>query len=357
MKNNKGKKWIAVFLGFFITILLCTGGMTALIDPYFHYHKPLKGLQYRIHNERYQNNGIVKNFDYDAIITGTSMTENFKASQFNELFDVKSVKVPFSGASYKEINENLDVAFRYNDNIKVVLRCLDYNAILLDKDWMRYDDSFYPHYLYDEKLYNDVLYWFNKDVFINETLYTLWYTSTGQKTTNFDEYVNWSEKYTYGKDTVENTFQRAEKAGKIEHLSKEERDTIRASIDQNVTSLAKENPNIEFYLFFSPYSIYFFDRLNQNGTLEKQLDAEKYVLELLLPYDNIHMFSFFGETDMICNLDNYKDVGHYGGKVNEHILNWMAEGHDELTLDNYEEYCEKEREFYLNYDYDRLYDN
>lgn len=149
---------------------------------------------------------------------------------------------------------------------------------------------------------------------------------------------------------------RPEKAKKTEQLSKKDREMIKANLKQNVISLAEEHPETEFYLFFPPYSIYSFDSLNQQGALEKQLDAEKYALELLLQYDNIHMFSFFGETDLVCDLDHYKDIAHYSEDVNEQMLNWMAEGYDELTLDNYEAYCKEEREFYLNYNYDGLFE-
>ena len=79
---NKNKKWCLLFMGetlFFLTVIIL---LTVIVDPFFHYHKPLASIQYQITNERYQNDGIIKHFDYDAIITGTSMTENFKTSEF-----------------------------------------------------------------------------------------------------------------------------------------------------------------------------------------------------------------------------------------------------------------------------------
>ena len=104
-----GKKWTAAFIAVLLALLMGMGAVTAVIDPYFHYHKPLERYQYVIENQRYQNNGIVKHFDYDAVITGTSMSENFKTSEMNEIFGVNAVKVPFSGSSYREINDNLVV--------------------------------------------------------------------------------------------------------------------------------------------------------------------------------------------------------------------------------------------------------
>lgn len=176
MSNKKWILWFITICG----ILLCGfGAVTVIIDPYFHYHKPLSSLQYPIDNERYQNDGIVKHFEYNAIITGTSMTQNFKASVFDRIFGVDSIKVPFSGASYKEINDNLLIATTCNSDIKLILRGLDYNRLLDTKDEMRYEEEFYPRYLYDNNLCNDVKYVFNKSVLFETTLRVLEYTNGG----------------------------------------------------------------------------------------------------------------------------------------------------------------------------------
>lgn len=117
------KKFFKINIFGIILILFLTTVTMIMIDPYFHYHKPLSFLSYRLGNQRYINNGIIKNFDYNAIITGTSMTENFKNSQFDKLFMVNSIKIPFSGGSYKEINDNVEVALKNNKNIKCILKC------------------------------------------------------------------------------------------------------------------------------------------------------------------------------------------------------------------------------------------
>ena len=97
------KRWSIILLTTIVILLIGLGGVIAIIDPFFHYHAPLAIMEYPLRNERYQNDGIVKHFQYDAIITGSSMTQNFKTSEFDELFGVTSIKVPFSGGSYKEL--------------------------------------------------------------------------------------------------------------------------------------------------------------------------------------------------------------------------------------------------------------
>lgn len=195
-----------------------------------------------------------------------------------------------------------------------------------------------------------------KTVLFQTTLEVLEYTREGRKTTGFDEYGNWMASYTFGKEAVDATYIREDKIDKEEQISAEDYKNMNENATQNITELADSHPEIDFYLFFTPYSIYYWDRLNQAGILKKQLEAEKYVIELLLQYDNIYLFSFFTEFDMICDLDNYKDIAHYGENVNSQILLWMAEGKHELTQDNYQEYCQQMKDFYINYDYDAMFE-
>ena len=110
--KGKSFKWIVGYLVLVVCALGVVAGLVIKVDPFFHYHKPMVDTYYyHIVNERSQNDGIVKQFDYDAVITGTSMTENFKTSEMDEIFGVHSIKVPFSGGTYKEINDNLARAY------------------------------------------------------------------------------------------------------------------------------------------------------------------------------------------------------------------------------------------------------
>ena len=98
----KSKIWLAGWLILVAVILGIMGIWVYRIDPYFHFHKPaVDKYYYTIDNQRSQNDGISKHFEYDAMITGTSMTENFKTSEFDKIFVVHSVKVTYSVVSYK----------------------------------------------------------------------------------------------------------------------------------------------------------------------------------------------------------------------------------------------------------------
>lgn len=345
------KRWFLTVLAMSLFLLLGLGMITVVIDPYFHYHKPLSALQYPLHDERYLNDGIVRHFDYDAIITGSSLTQNFKTSELDSLFGVHSVKVAFSGGSYKEVNDTLVRAVHANPNLKLVVRALDYGRLITHKDSMYYAADQYPSYLYNDLLCDDVQYVLNKTVLIDHSLNAVFYTREGNTTTSFDDYSRWW----MGNEYVDRTYSRPEKASEATPLSQEDLTIIEENIRQNVTDLAEANPDIEFYLYLSPNSIYYWDSLRQNGILQRQLQAEKYAVSLMLPYENIHLFSFFEEYEMICDPKNYKDSVHYKRDINSQILEWMKNGEHELTADNYEAYWERICDFYGNYDYDALF--
>lgn len=346
------KKWLLTTGIVLLCLLLLVGGLTVWVDPLFHYHGPMDGWAYALRDQRYVTDGILRHFDYNAIIIGSSMAEQFKASQADELFGVNTVKVPLSGTSYKEVNERLERAFRSNQDIQMVIRCLYFGKIASPKDEMGYSD--YPDYLYDDNPFNDVYYVLNKDILANYTLLDMEMTSKGYKTVDFDAYSMWIA-YEYGKDAVLSHYERKTQKDAVP-FSEEDEKRVAENLYQNVISSAEAHPETDFYLFFSPYSIVRLDGYARDGKLQYQFDAEKYAASLLLPYENVHLFSFWDAYDVICNLDNYKDTLHYGSWINDWILDCMATGEHELTIENFEDYYREIGAFYSEYDYDKIFE-
>ncbi len=138
-------------------------------------------------------------------------------------------------------------------------------------------------------------------------------------------------------------------------VSKADYEAIRKNFYLNMIKIAEDNPETDFYYFFTPYSIYYWDELYRRGLIEKQLLSEEYVIDLMLNVKNIHLFSFFTNHELICDADNYVDMLHYSSKINNDILRWIWGGEYELNRDNWEEYIRNTKDFYLSYDYDRLY--
>lgn len=348
---NNSKKWSILCVGLSLVLLVILGGATAVIDPFFHYHAPLEGLEYPIDNQRYQNDGIVRNFEYDALITGTSMTENFKTSEFDELFGANSVKVSYSGGTYAELFSNLQQAMESNPDIQTVLFCIDEWFLFSGRDMILADGE-YPTYLYDDSLLNDVEYVLNKEILCSDTLEVLFYTRDGNTTTSFDDYSSWV--FPYDKDVVLGTYTRPAQAETLSEFTEENRSNLTTMLQSTALTLAGAYPGTEFLYYFPPYSILNWDANNRQGTLEQHVEAFRLASELLLEAENIRLFSFYTDYKTITNLDNYRDTVHHSNEINSLLLQRFAAGEYELTKENCQTHWDEVLDYYSNYDYEAL---
>ena len=352
MEQEAAKKWFKKCIGMLIGLLVSIVLMVVIVDPYFHYHRPFPFLSYRLYEERYINDGIARHFDYDALITGTSMAQNFKPSEMDALFGTRSVKVPFAGAGYQELSQNLERALSRNQELKTVLWAVDYNGLLRAYDWQQYEE--YPAYLYDENPFNDVRYVFNKSILYHGVLPNVVMSLKKEMSTSMDEYSAWQHET--GLRHIMLSYDREDvNIPKEKEFGGVELETVAQTIEENIVKLADRYPETEFILFYTPYSICYWDALKIKGTIMKQTEAEKAATEMLLQCPNIKLYNFFDQSDVICNTDYYNDDGHYSAEINSKILEWISQGTGLLTSENYLQRLEEEREFYLNFDYDSIY--
>lgn len=352
------KKWLSGWLLFAAIPLAVIGIFVYMIDPYFHYHKPnTEKYYYTLDNERSMNNGISRNFEYDALITGSSAAQNFKTSEMDEIFGVNAVKVPFPGGSYKEINNNVSAALEDNENLRIVVRSLDMDCFFEPASVTKEDLGLYPTYLYDGNPFSDVKYLFNKDVIFDKA-YSMYIAHNEGDfppgITSFDIYSNWQQDFNFGiKSVCPDGIEYAGLGGPV-HLQEDEKNIILENITQNVTSLADQYPDVDFYYYFTPYSIEFYRTLAAGGTIYRYSEAEQYIIELILAHQNIHLYFFNNRTDITTDLNNYKDMYHYGEWINSQILRWMYNGDYLLTRDNYLDFLMEELTFYTTFDYNSL---
>ena len=350
-----GKKWVIGFTLIVLIGLTVLGGITVFVDPFMHFHKPdTSRFYYDFANPRSVNDGILRHFEYEGLIIGTSMTQQFSVSEAEDLWGVPFVKTPFQGASYKEINNNIAAALNYNPNLRMVIRGLDFSQFEKDKDFMYQPAEDYPTYLYDHNIFNDVKYLWNRDVVfkwdLGMILDSLEASSEGGMT-SFDEYGLFPDyRLQYGKNKLYPEGVNYKGLGAASELTEDEKNAVFANVRQNITSLVEDHPDVQFYYFITPYSAVWWQSWAEEGEISKHLQAERAAIEEMLRYDNLHLFSLNTRTDITTDLNNYKDNVHYGIWINSLILKYMHDGKCQLTKDNYEEYLNDEYSFFTSFD-------
>ncbi len=349
--NKKYNKFIFNFFAIAITILVAFMIIMIIIDPFYHYHAPIKPLKLVQEKQAYQNLGIARNLTYDSILTGSSMTENFRISQINELFGCDAVKLSFQGGRVPNYELLFNEAFK-NENVEI-------KNIFYGCDISPYIDdpnseipNKIPEYLYDGNIFTDIKYVLNKTAMLN---YAIPYLKYGLQNNlpNIDDSYMWYQISTFDKSEAIKQYNRPDLQEKKPSNLYEENVKINC---EKIGKYIKENPDVNFYVFFPPYSILYYDSFNREGRLEAVINAQEMVAEYFLQFPNVNLSSFLAEKDIICNLDNYKDYTHYSEKINKYMAEEIKAEGKMLNKDNYKKYFEDFRDFLYNYDYDKIFE-
>lgn len=324
------KNW---FIKYFITILILlsiTAGTNVIIDPFFHYHKPIEGLYQYYNREPYQNPGVIKHFDYDTAILGSCMAENFKPSLFEELMGGTVIKAPHQAASTYNLFQYASMVSERND-VKKIYWGVDVWTLELDPN---YAHDPIPDYLIDHNPFTDIEYLLNRDVFESYNSIILGHTFYKTKSGTMDSAWRWADITVFSQKAALETKSDPSAFGS---LTPEQRNrNFQENMYHRILYLVKNNPDIDFVFYYPPYSIRFWKQMLDNDIFYERIEYIRTLTEELLKYPNTEVFNFQGEEDIITNLYLYKDMVHYSDKVNDYMTECFANGKCRVTLENWE---------------------
>jgi len=314
------KNWIQKSLTTTIILIVIVVSINFIADPYQHYRKTTLYPAFFGGDQRYLNPGLAKNYKYDSVIIGTSMTEKFYVPNINKIFNSSFLKLSMSGSTAYEQNLILTQAVK-TKQVHKVLWGLDIYSLKGQVEQYRNGKNNFPLYLYDNNILNDYKYLLSKDTFA--------------------EFIKILKKFYLEKDKfyfdINNIF-----------LSKDQDDNITASdvilifnkklvnsnfikkdflfetmkqnFDINIYKIIKENSDIKFDIFLPPYSILAWYDINEQGWLEDALKIKLYMFQKLKNLKNANLYDFQANINFITNLENYVDTTHYKSKFNTFII-------------------------------------
>lgn len=316
------KRWAQLTLASLILALAGIISAVVIVDPFQIYHRATAYIPPITNGtQNYFNAGIAKSYDYDSVIIGSSMTENFTPSQFDELLGGHYIKLPINAASAFNHKQMMDLAFGTHE-IRTVFYGIDIEALT---HFYKTPKCEMPEYLYDDNLFNDTQYWFNKSVLANyipKCLRTLGQYDETQRDTMY----NWGSLYTYGKDAV---LRDVTISGREVAQSPLQTDPVLAqqyllNIQHNYLPYIEGHPDTEFIFFFPPYSLVRWYELYDQGKLHEFLVQKEAIVKALLPYANVRIYDYQAKLDWITDLNHYIDPGHYGPWINDEIVRLVA---------------------------------
>lgn len=344
------KKFVVRFIAISLSLLLLTAAAVAVIDPLYQYHLPWFGLDMALFSERYQNAGLARQLDYNAVIVGSSMMKNNRARWFDEAFGCKALKLSFSSGYLTEYDVMLESIYRHQ-TLDYVFLSLDAYALSADSGYQMYPC---PPYLYDSNRLNDVGYLLNRDVLLD--VLPQFFEGQGSAVA-FEDAFSFAEQMHFGRALVLPRYlawrNAAAPAG-----SPLPRDAYRATCQESLTHMTRHiaaHPETTFYVFLPPYSVMMWDRYILEGKAEATLGAVDEAARILLAYDNVRFFCFLGMEEVTADLDNYGDEMHFDRPVSERLVTCMRSGAYEVTRENRAAFMTALDEFILHYDYEAAF--
>jgi hypothetical protein len=318
--------WIIKFLLLSILTLFIMGVLNFILDPFQQYRKA--GFYRPIYdNERYLNPGLAKTYDYNQVVIGSSMTENFILSDVKDILGFnKPIKFCMSGATAYEIKIMLDSAYQHQ-KIDSVIYGLDLFSFTGDTTRLFNGEGSLPFYLYDNNRLNDYRYLLSLDTF--KFFVDSFVLSKPKVMFDFNRMYEWQykldESYFNGTDRLREW---KEKAGFNPDYTKSEYSlkAMKANVDINLIPLIQNHPETTFYIFYPPYSILAFKDMESKGWLNTVEQFKKHLFIQLAHYPNVKIYDFQGSKEVTCNLNNYKDLLHYHQRINGWMLQQMKNG-------------------------------
>ena len=326
-----------VFAGVSALLAALAAGLVILFDPLYHFHGPLPGMKAVLTDKEYQIPGSLRNFDYDAVIAGSSMTENSDNALYDELFGVKSVKAVRSSGSTADLCWYLDLAFESRD-----VRAVFYSQDLFALDapcQISFKETGCPMYLYGRNPLNDVKYLLNGDVLFEKIPYLI----AANTLQDYDEghSYSWAKGKAFSKEDVLVRYERSEQqpmqdAGGAAGRAGENIDLLVQTV--------REHQGTRFVFFLPPYSAIYWDKLLREGLLDVYLEEQKLAMQALLKEPNAEIYCYQDDVSVITDLDLYCDAMHFLPEINDEIARRIARGEGRVSLKEAEAMPQKMKE-------------
>lgn len=324
-------QFVKSFFKRILILMAIIAGIVILIDPFFHYHKPWFGLKEVLTDKEYQCIGTLRNFDYDSLIVGSSVAENYNNNWFNDGFDCNAIKAIRSYGATADLCYLLDAAYEEHD-LKYVFYSMDASSLAADPV-PTYELTGCPMYLYNDNIFDDVKYLYNKGVLLEKIPYMAANSVIG----DYDpaNSYNWAQWKDFGEDIVLKHYIRTPDIKPMK--DKDYYKDLRNANIKLITDQISAHPETEFKIFFPAYSMLWWDNIYRTGDLEAYLYNLEKTVESLLTYDNVKLFYFQNERDIITDLNHYMDTLHFSKDINQYMAEQIVAGNNELTSGNYKE--------------------
>ena len=317
------KKWLIIFLCIALVAVFVIGMTAFLVDPFYQF-RYVENRTYFNNTAKFPGPGLVKNYEYDTLIVGSSMTQNFDMELFRQELGVEPLHIGIGGMG-------LDELLAYIKLSEQTGKCDNY-YIGIDQYMLTGSMDFVTaKYLFDDDPVSTFKYLFSYEAWFRYIPMDIALSIISrmpvtvpdklQMAYNIDYLGNWESDFTFGEEVVIRNYLNSSYG-----VSSVDTDDIYMRMTIQTDKLFEELPGdkSQYHFFFPPYSVLFWFDAKKDGYMEAYLQIKQYFVEKAQIY-GIEVYDF-QSADFVFDLDNYKDITHYSGEINDVMVKCFAQG-------------------------------
>lgn len=303
----------------------------AWVDPFQQYRKP-SWYEPRFYRtlQRHIDPGIAKTYDYDTVITGSSMMENYRNSEAGAILGGKVVNLAMGAATAYELRHLLTTVIA-SGRARHIVFDLNYNAFSGSPSAQVVTEPL-QLYLYDDWRLNDFEYLLQAQT-LEKSLEIALAIKRGRYSTDADAPWYWGDEYPFSRVSVLRGLDLA-------NINRDFRQAPRtlegmmASFETNLLPIFRAHPEIRFSLVYPPYSSLVWKDFAQRNQLDVTFAFRRAVFDATRGLTNVSLHDFQTRRDWVTNLDNYKDIYHFSPVISRDMLISIVRGTDRVDADN-----------------------
>lgn len=357
------KKFIIFTLCTFLSFVVLHLSLLIVVDPLAIFNFGIVKKEFYVKEMRFQAAGVIRSYDFDSAIVGTSMAENFDANETSKILggqflnlslsgslleerkvvlnyiidqhQVKDLIISFDGATKLQRNQGIPISnwsFLYDTNY------LDDIVVYTSNKYMSFANC---HSLFNGQMYRLILGDCPTEK-IRPDVYSLteWY-SDPSKSDRFGGLQYWlsNKNNLQMKSIIDKILKSDErrKTGRV--IPVEDRFNLHNfdEVEENLIPLIQQNPEVRFILFFPPYSLlnYAMEQQTNNYQFENYKSFVKKAALEMEKYPNVQLH-WFNDQDFILNIENYKDLLHYHPRYQALFLEHFRDNESIINAENYQ---------------------
>ncbi|MBI5322594.1 hypothetical protein [Bradyrhizobium sp.] len=330
-------------LGASAAIIVAAALLTFTVDPLQLFRPARLFAAMYSPDSRMQDAGLIRSQQFDTVFMGTSLAVHFRQSDIDKALGVRSLKLAMTGSNSREQSFVLEAAmergakrviwqmddwiFRhapdvdadvhlpanlYRRNVPGVAEYLLSGAMARESLWIALR-SIPPLTPMIAKLTNGIMFRF--PIAEVDDINAL------RRDTDIGAAYNKAKALAGFRSMVDPSRRKVLSEG-------HDLDALIGGFQRDAIGLLAKHPNVQFDIYFAPYSILYFVALRDASpeTLKVTYDFTAYAIERLAKLPNVRLYDFRAAREITHDLGNYTDVAHHSPAVDLKILSWLAEG-------------------------------